>query len=96
MSFLLVFLLAVIGFTGLALSLDRHYRQVWQSLPSKQQRWRWRLCGWFCLLLSLVVSLNRSNWDHGLVFWFALLTLAALSVVLILSYRPTLLRGSVK
>lgn len=94
MNVFLIILSAFLGFCGLALSLERHYRQVWQVLPTPIQVWRYRLSGWLLMLISLWLSTVSMPWSYGLVLWFGVLTPVACTVVLMLSYRPYWLRGS--
>jgi hypothetical protein len=97
---LLAFSAALTGFSALSLAMDRHYEDCKGrgSLPSPALR-RWlQLGGALGLVLSLWVAIAGYGSAQGWVFWFGAMTVAALAVVLTLSYAPRravlLLRGA--
>ena len=82
-------MLAFAGFTTLSLAMKRHAEQV--STPRRMAPWRsraLRAAGWMLLLGSLALVVSQHGRGMGLVIWTGLLTPAALSVVLLLCYRP--------
>lgn len=83
------FFLALAGFTGLCLAMERHHEQVFGSrrIPSGRGR-RLRWAGWLLLAASLLPPVLAQGWGFGLVSWAGLLTAAALLLVLLLAYRP--------
>ncbi len=85
-------LLALAAFASLCLATPRHLQQLKGRRP---QRWRTplRCIGWMLLTAALATAVINSGWGLGLVEWFGALTLAAVSVVLVSTYRPTWLKA---
>ena len=81
-------LLALAGFAALALSMHRHHRDLFGGPPSRWRVVALRSVGWALLGLSLAACSLESGWAVGPLLWIGLLTLAALVVVLTLTYRP--------
>lgn len=90
MMLLLACMLAYAGFAALALAMDRHHQQAWHGLPSARRRALLRLAGTVGLVASLVICIARSGTGAGIVLWSGLTTLVALTVALLLTYRPGL------
>lgn len=90
---LLAFLLTLLGFAALALALDRHHRQVRNTLPSRWRRYWLRIGGSLGLALSLTLCVLNQGWGNGVVLWFGLISAAPILIILALAYKPTLLRG---
>lgn len=88
MILLLTFILSYLGFASLALAMDRHCKQVCQRVPSQKMRLTLRVIGFTALSAALVASIIHMGWDVGMVLWLGLLTSAALSLVLVLTYWP--------
>ncbi len=84
--------LALAAFASLCLATPRHIHQLNTPNP---QNWRTPLrgVGWILLIAALATAVLNSGWGLGLVEWFGALTLAAVTVVLIATYRPTWLKG---
>ncbi len=80
----------VAAFSALGLAMDRHYEDSYGrgKAPSSGLRRALRLVGTGGLLLSLWACLAAAGTAQGWVFWFGVMTLSALSVVLVLSYAP--------
>jgi hypothetical protein len=76
------------GFSILALAMNRHHKQIWRREPSRRRQWLLRLAGSWLLLSSLGLCQAQVGWASGLVWWTGLLTVAALLVILLLTYRP--------
>lgn len=91
MKALLAFSAALTGFAALSLAMDRHYEDYKGrgKVPSAALR-RWmQLGGALGLALSLWAAIGDYGSAQGWVFWFGAMTVAALAVVLTLSYAPT-------
>lgn len=75
------------GMTGLCLSMERHYKQVFKSAPDilKQRLLYWS--GWLLLALAFAYSVAVWGGALGPVAWFGALTAAAGLLVFLLSYR---------
>lgn len=85
-------LLAYSGMISLCLGLERHYKHVWQRLPTPAWRRGLRLLGWLALLGSFAASVAAWGWAMGPIGWCGLISLAGLALVLLLPYYP---RGAV-
>lgn len=86
-------LLALSAFASLCLATPRHLQQLKVHRP---QQWRTPLrgIGWILLTAALVTAVINSGWGLGLVEWFGTLTLAAVTVVLVATYRAKWLRAT--
>ncbi|MGN4047283.1 DUF3325 domain-containing protein [Pseudomonas sp. SM4] len=87
---LLALLLCYAGFTALCLSMPRHHDELLGHKPSAVRRQALKIAGWLLLCLSLWAAVTVNGWSFGLVDWFAVLMLSALTLVLLLPYRPRL------
>nr|WP_186329641.1 DUF3325 domain-containing protein [Variovorax boronicumulans] len=90
MKALLAFSAALTGFSALSLAMDRHYEDYkgrGTAPPAALRRWM-RLGGALGLALSLWAAMAGYGSAQGWVFWFGAMTVAALAVVLTLSYAP--------
>jgi hypothetical protein len=76
------------GLAALALAMSRHHKQVWRRDPSPRRRRSLRATGCALLLSGLLLCVERAGWASGLVWWSGLLSIAALLVTLMLSFRP--------
>lgn len=87
MTHLSVLAISVLGFTGLALSMDRHQRdQFGRPLPANQTRiLRW--LGWLLLAVALPVALRGLGTGFGLVAWTGHVSLATAAVYVVLLAR---------
>lgn len=83
----LSFTLAVLGFTLLALSLARHYRDIFGKTLSPMRGRTFRTAGCLLMAASMASAITAQGIGTGLVLWFALLTVAALIVGLSITYR---------
>jgi len=79
---LAAFLLALAGFTALALAMSRHFQALTRRVPSRATVLALRTCGWALLSGSLALSLAWLGNPVGFVGWFALLNAAALVAAL--------------
>ena len=84
------FALAYIGMLGLCQGLERHYKQVWQTVPSAHLRRLLRGAGWFSLALSFYFCGRAWGWAMGPVGWFGMLSLSGFALALLLPYAPRL------
>jgi len=89
----LAFSLMFIAFAVIAASMSRHRQQLGTEQTSPAQLYRWRAAGYVLLAASIWPCLLRWNPSVALALWFGLLTLAALTLGLLLSYAPGLARG---
>lgn len=85
-------LLAYAAWTALAYAMDRHYADMHGrgKEPSVRRRTGLRLAGSFILVLSFGAAVSAAGWHIGPVLWCGLLTLAGISVALLLQYAPRL------
>jgi hypothetical protein len=84
-------LLAFAGFVLLALSMPRHRARVFGAGSAPPAPWV-RAAGWLLLALSFAPCLAIAALSLAILRWFGVLTFAALAVVMLLAYRPALLR----
>lgn len=83
----LSFTLALTGLALLAVSLARHYRDLFgKTLPLVRGR-AFRAGGWLAIAVSLTGAIAAQGFGIGIVLWFALLNVAALCVGLLITYR---------
>lgn len=67
MTHLAVFLLSTLGFTALALAMERQQEDLFgRSLPTAATL-RLRAAGWAALALAMAVSVEARGWGVGLV-----------------------------
>ncbi|WP_084399861.1 DUF3325 domain-containing protein [Henriciella aquimarina] len=92
MASLLSLLISFAGLALLALSMDRHYRQVFGGFGSVRHSQRVRLAGWGLLALALGILFAARGFAWGLTIWTGLLTIAAVALILLLTYAPHTLR----
>ncbi|WP_072572729.1 DUF3325 domain-containing protein [Granulibacter bethesdensis] len=98
LALLAAFLITFAAFTAIAWSMERHKRQMAPSIPLKKKErpdWRdqiGRLAGWIGLVVALILCATGFGWAAGPVAWFGVLTLAAITLALILAYRPVATR----
>ncbi|EPJ75512.1 MULTISPECIES: DUF3325 domain-containing protein [Pseudomonas] len=87
---LLASLLCFLGFTGLCLSMTKHYGELLHSkLSITRGRWL-RVAGWLALVLSLWPAISTAGWGFGLVQWCTALMTSALILLFLIPYRPKL------
>lgn len=84
----LAFALSYAGFAALCLSLSRHHREVFDTTPNERRTPLLRGLGGSALALAFGAAIAADGWQVGVVLWIAVLTAAALSTVLMLSYAP--------
>lgn len=81
------FILAFAGFSLLALSLGKHYRDLFGTVPSRRRERLLQLSGWVVVALSPLPVVTAAGLSAGITFWAGLLTTAALSIALLLAWR---------
>lgn len=84
----LIFTLAFAGFGALCLNMERHTRQVFGSVPKELFRLLALLIGWGLLAYSLVSAIDYYGVSVGITAWLGFLSLAAVAVLLLLTYTP--------
>lgn len=78
-----------LGFALLASSQAQHRKAIAVTrLPSAQQRLIQRGAGGLLLLFALVPTYLRDGPSFGVVLWLLLLSLAAMTLALMLAWRP--------
>ncbi|WIG94867.1 DUF3325 domain-containing protein [Myxococcus sp. SDU36] len=81
--------LAFLSFVAFATGMNRHHEQLRKTRPSPRVRQVSRALAWGLLALSLIPCVMAYGASIGLTWWTGLLTAAAVSVVLLFTYRPT-------
>lgn len=89
-GFLLALVLAGGAWSALAMAMDRHYTDIHGRgvEPAPPLRMRLRGAAVLGLLASLALNVHMQGWGVGLVAGLGVLTLAALLLVLAVSYWP--------
>ncbi|MGE8547191.1 DUF3325 domain-containing protein [Alcaligenes sp. Marseille-Q7550] len=62
-----IFLACCLGFTGLALSMDRHQQDRWGRVLSRRAAGLLRGAGWLLLGLAMALAVRSMGWGFGLV-----------------------------
>lgn len=81
----------MLGFVAmgcLCLSMERHARQVVPYFNNSLRRTVLRWTGWALFAMSLFIAVATTGWGQGLVSALGALSLSALCVIALLSYRP--------
>lgn len=81
-------LLSLGGFACMALSMAKHYRQVFLAEPTKRGARMRRMAAWLLLCVSLVPAVTDDAASVGIVLWTGVLTVSAFSVTMLLTYWP--------
>lgn len=76
----------------LALSYESHWRQVFSDNTLNPNPFRLKLIGWSFLLLSIVFCLTADHPSMAVLVWIMLLAVAAMTIAMTLSQRPSVLR----
>jgi hypothetical protein len=87
---LLALALAYSGFCSLCLAMDRHHADLFGTRPSAGRARLLYWGGWTLLALALWLSIAAHGVAVGSVLWVGLLSVAAVTLVLLLTYRPRL------
>ena len=77
------------GFSGIALSMIKHARDLLGQANTPRKRRLFRVAGWALLVLSLAACIAAWGGSIGLVAWFGLATVAALLVAIALAHAPS-------
>ncbi|HBT32612.1 MAG TPA: DUF3325 domain-containing protein [Pusillimonas sp.] len=92
MMLLLAFILSFAGLLSIALTMARYQRQVWRyCLPSQCLLYMLRAGGVMSLTAAVVPCIHDGKWGPGIVMWSGLLTVCALLVAILISYRASAL-----
>ncbi|WP_420787340.1 DUF3325 domain-containing protein [Shewanella chilikensis] len=78
--------LTYLAFGLLAMSMFGHFRESMGRAPKTLESQLLYVSGWLTLLMSLILCVAKYDWGYGSILFFGLMTLAALPVVLQLSY----------
>jgi hypothetical protein len=90
---IIAFGLTFAGCLLLSLSLRRHYRQVFEDDTGYAQRlWPMRIAGYVLVLLAAWPCIQLFGAPIGICLWLSVLALAAFLVIMLLTYKPGLLR----
>ncbi|ALU45417.1 DUF3325 domain-containing protein [Pseudoalteromonas rubra] len=89
-----ILVLLLLGFALLCVAMHRNFSRV--AAPSvylsKQRLWLLRISGTGLNLIALFVCVFVWGVTRGLVYWFGSATMVVFTLVVILAYRPWLLR----
>lgn len=76
------------AFGCLCLAMPRHFEQALKRKPGPHIQRVLRLLGWLLLTLAIAPAVGAQGPSVGLTVWCALLSVAAVSQGLLLTYRP--------
>lgn len=79
---------AYLGMLALCQGLERHYKQVWKTVPSTRLSRALRVAGWISLALSFWFCGQAWGWAMGPVGWFGLISMNGFGLLMLLPYRP--------
>lgn len=83
---LLIFSVVYLGLASFAMSMNKHFKSIWQQKPKPWQRYLLQIFGWATLLISFWMCLV--SWDKGMgpAVWFGLFTMAGFLFTMVFSY----------
>ncbi len=82
-----LFALCIAAMSGLSMTMSRHVRQL-GAIAAHWGRWPLQLGSSLLLGAAILTSAAIYGWGIGLVYLFGMLTVTALMVVALLTYRP--------
>ncbi|MEM0985100.1 MAG: DUF3325 domain-containing protein [Pseudomonadota bacterium] len=85
-------LTAIIGCALLALSQSRNWREVIGGKPPELTPRLAKWTGWIFIFASLVFCVLRDGGSFAAILWPLLFAVGALSVAMLLAYRPSCLK----
>lgn len=89
MTLAFALLACVLGLACLALSMTRHWRQVFpDSEPPVAAQATLQVAGACALVAALLLCLANDYWTMALLVWAMMLALSAVIVALVLAWRP--------
>lgn len=80
-------LLSIAALGCLCLSLERHARQATVRTPMTCWRAVLRVSGWLILASLTAIAVVRPGWGYSLLEWIGTLSLAALGVIALATWR---------
>jgi hypothetical protein len=81
-------LLTFAACSSLALTMDRHRRDVGTPAITKHSRWLGKVAGILLLSASLAIAVVDRGWGIGSIEWVSVFGLSAICLILTLSYAP--------
>lgn len=88
MNWLVVFALLLAGMAAIAASMSRHSLQMLGRGLSSRARGNAKLCGFALIATSFASAIAAFGLSYGLVVFVAAATPAALTMPMLLTYRP--------
>lgn len=83
---------AISGFLLLALTIDRHYQDIYGKSATRLDKRYVNILhtfGWTALLMSFVSAVIYKGWYVGSVAWMGVLATTAFGLMLLLTYKPS-------
>lgn len=84
---------AYAGMVALCLGLERHYKALWGRAAAPRTYRALRATGWGALAASFYLCCASWGWAMGPVGWCGAISLAGITLVLMLPYVPRLAVG---
>lgn len=92
MAWVISFILAFLGLAHLCVAMSKHQKDIFGAkLPDAKSK-RLQVTGWVLITAFLIWTMVLFRWDFGLVIACGVATLCAVSLILITTLRPTMLR----
>ena len=88
MIHLAALLFAYAGFVAICLSMAKHQPEILGRKLTPKEHQQLRIGGPLALGVSYASAVAASGWKFGSVLWIGAIMLAALSLTLLLPYRP--------
>lgn len=87
MIFLASFL-AYLGMLFFSFSLEKHYKQISNKTINKKIKYFVKALGTIFLSLSLYIFIQVLTYSLAITYWLGLLTIVAIFIAFIYSYKP--------
>lgn len=96
MMFLFELFLALVGFACLSISMSRHHRDIFGSMPAPNRVRMFKAFGVIALLACSVICVGAWGWAVGLTRSLLLMAAAGSLIVIIHTYGQSQIAGVVK
>lgn len=91
-SVVLAFIFNYLGMCYFAFTIERHQKLANNCLALKQKARFYKFSGCCFLMISLVLCVIANTISMAILLWIMLLTLAGISVAMVLCFYPSLMK----
>ena len=88
----LAYILSSSGFAAIVMTMTKHQKSIFGSTLRNKNMLKYTIAGWTFIAFSLWLFLQISDIGRALNNWAGLLTMFALTVALLLTFQPKLIR----